>query len=99
MGKRLVTAVPATLLLLYSISAGGNEGSAAAVLEVRGMVCGSCAKAVEQGLGRQGGVTGAVVDLAANRVTVTYDPRSMTPEKLVKLMRGLGYEAKPVKRH
>lgn len=96
MGKRLVTAVLATLL--YAFSAGGNEGRATAVLEVRGMVCGSCAKAVEQGLGRQSGVKRAIADLNANRVTVTYDPRSTTTEKLIKLMRSLGYQAKPATR-
>lgn len=95
MGKRLVTAALATFL--FSLSAGANEGSASAVFEVRGMVCSSCAQAVEQGLGRQDGVKKAGVDLAGNRVTVTYDPRFTSPERLVRVMRGLGYEAKPVR--
>ena len=49
-------------------------GATEAILPIEGMTCASCVRRVEKGLEKVPGVTGASVNLATERATVTYDP-------------------------
>ena len=61
-------------------------------LGVQGMTCASCVGRVERGLNKVPGVEGAVVNLATERATVTYDPAQTTPQALLDRVRDVGYE-------
>ena len=61
-------------------------------LGVQGMTCASCVGRVERGLTRMEGVETAVVNLATERATVTYDPATTSPQRLLDKVRDVGYE-------
>ncbi len=65
-------------------------------LEVAGMTCGSCATRVQRALGRQAGVSEALVNYATARATVAFDPAAGTVEELVAAVQRAGYDAQPV---
>ncbi len=71
-------------------------------LQVGGMSCGGCAGMVEAGLTEIEGVKTATVDWKSGHVKVEYDPKKLTPEKLVRVFneRNPGFRAevrKPAK--
>ena len=61
-------------------------------LGVRGMTCANCVGRVERGLKNVGGVNDAVVNLATERATVSYDPELTTPLALLERVKDTGYE-------
>ncbi|HEY8565462.1 MAG TPA: heavy metal translocating P-type ATPase [Beijerinckiaceae bacterium] len=64
-------------------------------LAVRGMTCASCAERVEKALARVPGVTGAEVNLAAERARVTGIDGLVSSDDLVRALEVAGYEASP----
>lgn len=63
------------------------------VIQVEGMSCSHCQRAVANALTARKGVSGAVVSLEGKTATVTYDPARVTPEELRAAIRDEGYEA------
>lgn len=59
-------------------------------LAVAGMHCGACADKVHAALIKVDGVTGARVDLAANKVEVSYDAKKTNLDKLIKAVADTG---------
>ncbi len=64
-----------------------------AALAVAGMTCASCVMRVEKKLKKVPGVRDAVVNLATERATITYDPHEANPETFVQAVTAAGYEA------
>jgi Cu+-exporting ATPase len=62
-------------------------------LTVRGMVCSSCAAAVEKTLSKMDGVIEAKVDLKKDMATVRYDERRVTPRQMSEALATAGYQA------
>lgn len=60
---------------------------------VQGMTCAACVARVERVLKRQPGVTAAVVNLATNKATITYEPGSADFDGIVNAIKAAGYEA------
>jgi P-type Cu+ transporter len=60
-------------------------------LPVEGMTCASCVLRVEKTLKKVPGVTGAVVNLATETATVTYDPSAATLQQLQSVVADSGY--------
>jgi len=60
-------------------------------LPVTGMTCASCSIRVEKGLKKVGGVESALVNLATEQATVTYDPQQVQPQQLVAAVEAAGY--------
>ncbi len=60
---------------------------------IKGIHCASCVYAIEKALKNVGGVNEAVVNLATNKATVTYDPQKVTNQHLMDVVAGAGYEA------
>jgi Cu+-exporting ATPase len=86
-----------------SESAAATSAGAAAVetleLPVEGMTCAACQAGVQRALRRAPGVRDANVHLMLKSATVTFDPATTTPEKLVEVIRDTGYESEvPVPR-
>lgn len=68
-----------------------GDSSARVDIGIHGMSCASCVSTVEGTLAAVPGVQNAVVNLAAERGTVRYDPNRVRPSALVKAIAGTGY--------
>ena len=64
-----------------------------ASLLVTGMSCASCAARIEKGLAKLPGVHGVVVNLAAEKAAVDFDPGEVGEERLIGEIERLGYGA------
>ena len=62
------------------------------VLNVKGMSCEHCVKAVKGAVGALPGVSGVAVDLGAGTVTVGYDPALISLDGVKAEIEDLGYE-------
>ena len=62
-------------------------------LKVDGMTCGGCVASVTRVLKASPGVSDAVVELAAKRATVTYDPAKTSVPALKSAIEDAGYAA------
>ncbi|HMM21494.1 MAG TPA: heavy metal translocating P-type ATPase [Selenomonadales bacterium] len=62
-------------------------------LKITGMSCSACAGRIEKGLGRLPGVYKAVVNFAAEKATVEYDPGEITVFQMQSVVENLGYAA------
>jgi len=62
-------------------------------LPLTGMSCASCANTIEKVLSKAPGVSTASVNFATKTATVRYDAAATSPEKLVKVVKGTGYDA------
>jgi copper chaperone CopZ len=58
-----------------------------------GMTCAACSSRVQRALERTDGVRDASVNLMTRNAAIAYDPRSVTPERLVEVIRDTGYDA------
>ncbi len=77
----------------------GSSVPAAAIPDARvdlpltGMTCASCANTIERALGKVPGVSKASVNFATKTATVRYDAAATSPQKLVGVVKGTGYDA------
>lgn len=62
-------------------------------IPVSGMTCAACQSRVQRTLQKEPGVVDATVNLMMNNATVTYDPASVRPERLLEAIRDTGYGA------
>ncbi len=62
-------------------------------IQVQGMTCAACSGRIQRALERTPGVSAASVNLMTGAATVTYDPTSLTPDRLVATIRDTGYGA------
>ncbi|MHB8918438.1 MAG: heavy-metal-associated domain-containing protein [Desulfocucumaceae bacterium] len=60
-------------------------------LKVEGMSCNHCKMAVEKALKNLPGVSGVSVDLSGGKVKITYDPGSVSHEKIAGAIDQAGY--------
>ena len=62
------------------------------ILQVKGMSCGHCVKAVEGSLGELNGVQSVIVTLETGEVKVQYDSAMVTLEKIKETIDEQGYD-------
>ncbi|AEI37255.1 MAG: copper ion binding protein [Zymomonas mobilis subsp. pomaceae] len=62
------------------------------IIQVDGMHCEHCVKAIENGLGQLDGITEVKVSLKNKAVTVDYSAEKITEEAIRKEIEDLGYE-------
>ena len=62
-------------------------------IPVTGMHCASCQSRVQSALQKTEGVSEASVNLLLNSATVSYDEKTVAPEKLIETIKGTGYSA------
>jgi P-type Cu+ transporter len=72
---------------------GGSERRELITIPVTGMTCASCVARVEKALSKTEGVSEASVNFAAEKVTVAYDPDSVSAEELIRVIEDVGYGA------
>lgn len=70
-------------------------GAAPTLMQVSGMWCASCARAVQKILCRQPGVVDASVSFASGVAVVHHDPAVTSPARLREAITALGYPASP----
>ena len=73
-----------------------SPASAPVSLAIEGMTCASCALRIEKGLKKLPGVSEANVNLATEQATVTYDPKLVALDDLLKKVSAVGYSATPL---
>jgi len=61
------------------------------ILPITGMTCANCAMNITRGLKKLSGVNDANVNFAAERASVTFDPRSASPSDLIRQVEKLGF--------
>ena len=71
----------------------GTQRENELTIPVQGMTCAACSARVQRTLERTPGVSAANVNLMTGSATVSYDPASTTPERLVEAIRDTGYGA------
>lgn len=64
------------------------------VIQVEGMVCGSCEKAIEKTVKKQPGIISVKADFANEKVTVDFDPNMSSREKIIQVIEGLNFNVK-----
>lgn len=62
------------------------------VLNVWGMECGHCKAAVQKALSETEGIHDVSIHLPSGRTTVTYDPAVINPDKMIEVVKSVGYE-------
>ncbi|MCL6521967.1 MAG: heavy metal translocating P-type ATPase [Firmicutes bacterium] len=65
-------------------------------LEIEGMTCSTCVRTNEEALRSLPGIVDARVNLASNTAYVEYSPSAVSPEEMVRAIREVGYDARPV---
>lgn len=60
-------------------------------LLITGMTCAACASRIQKKVGAMEGVADASVNLATEKLTVTYDPERVTYDSIVQTVESLGY--------
>ncbi len=61
-------------------------------LPITGMTCANCANTIERVLRKTPGVTGATVNLAGERASVTFDPAQVSASQIIERVRAAGYD-------
>jgi len=61
-------------------------------LPIKGMTCTSCAQSIEKNLKKKKGVHSAHVNLATEKVAISYDPIQITLEKIAEAIEETGYQ-------
>jgi P-type Cu+ transporter len=75
-------------------AADGDRATKEALLTVRGMFCSSCSGSVEQELRKLDGVVEVKVDTRKDAVLIKYYEKKVTPEKMMEMLRKVGYPAR-----
>ncbi|MFN8648365.1 heavy metal translocating P-type ATPase [Streptococcus sp.] len=63
--------------------------------DIEGMTCATCALTVEKAVGKLAGVEEASVNLATEKLTVSYDAQNLYPSQIVEAVTKAGYQALP----
>ena len=62
------------------------------IFKVLGMSCQHCVSSVTKGLAALNGVTDVAVSLSNKTVTVTFDAKTITTDRITKTIEDLGYD-------
>jgi len=74
--------------------AGYEVPEATVELQIEGMTCASCVRAVEKALANLTGVLSADVNFAASKALVRYVPGAIGPQEMIRAVEDAGYEAR-----
>ncbi len=65
-------------------------------LNITGMTCASCVNTIETALNKKYGITESVVNLATEKARITFDPKFITEDQIIKTINSVGYSAKKI---
>lgn len=103
MKRLLVTKILAVLILLLSLGglgratqalvAEGKTTTVTSLFKVEGMTCGGCEAGVRMKVKKLDGVEKVEASYEKKRARITYDPKIVTPARIIKAIEELGYSA------
>ncbi|HHW88412.1 MAG TPA: copper-translocating P-type ATPase [Chloroflexi bacterium] len=70
-----------------------NAQTKTLIIPIVGMHCANCANTVSRSLKRMPGVDAANVSYANERAVITYDPKRVTPDQMIEMIKSIGYGA------
>jgi len=76
------------------IAAEGKTASATSLFHVEGMTCGGCEAGVHLKVEKLEGVKNVEASYEKKQARVTYDPKIVTPERIIRAIQELGYSAR-----
>ncbi|MGH9362334.1 MAG: heavy-metal-associated domain-containing protein [Thermoanaerobaculia bacterium] len=79
-----------------ALAAEGKTSLVTAVFKVEGMTCGGCETGVRVKVKKLDGVEEVEASYEKKRARVTYDPRVVTPKRIIEAIEELGYSAELV---
>ena len=85
--------IPAELLSADPGPVSASAATESATFAVGGMTCASCSAIIEKVLGKTAGIRSAVVNLATEKLNVTFDPTVIDIDGIVSAVSGIGYTA------
>jgi len=94
-----VITVALTAFPYYSsrlIAAEGQTASVTSLFQVEGMTCGGCEAGVHLQVKKLDGVKTVEASYEKKQARVTYDPKIVTPERIIQAIQELGYSARIV---
>ncbi len=94
MGRLVAVVMLLLCMIAPAMAAEVNRPVRETTITVSGMLCSSCAKAVEQALVRLSGVVEAKGEVSDDRVRVKYDASRVSPQRMVEAIRQAGYRAR-----
>ncbi|MRR56295.1 MAG: copper chaperone [Deltaproteobacteria bacterium] len=84
-----------TVLVVFALRVGsGITADSVAVLQTKGMTCGSCSSKISKALESLSGVAITEVDANGGWVIVGYDTKTVKPDALAKKVTGAGFASK-----
>ncbi|MCX6296337.1 MAG: heavy metal-associated domain-containing protein [Bacteroidetes bacterium] len=84
------------ILVLFTKSAIAQNVSA--VIKIKtSAICGMCKKTIEKHLANEKGISKSSLDVDSKILTVNYDPKKTTPEKIRLAVSKSGYDADDIK--
>ena len=86
------------LLLGMVLLASGSKAQSDTLIIQTSSVCGTCKKTIERDLSFEKGVKSSSLDVETSKLTVIYDSKKTTPEKIRTQISKIGYDADDVKR-
>lgn len=82
-------------LLPFPVGIGAQDAAARKiVLVVEHMACPACGLTIQAALRKEAGVVGSRVDAKTETVSVDYDPRRTTPERIARAVTESGFPAR-----
>ena len=103
MKKLLATGAPAAMILLLAwvvagwaprvLAAEEKAATVTSLFRVEGMTCGGCEAGVRMKVKKLAGVEKVEASYETKRARVSYDPKIVTPQRIIAAIKDLGYSA------
>ena len=94
--KAIKIAVVAAIMILFTTTVNA-QGKTSEVKIKTSSVCGMCKKTIEKALSHEAGVKKSSLNIETKVVTVNYDPKATSPDKIRSAISNAGYDADGVK--
>lgn len=92
--KTILCASILAMLVLFSTIAKGQDDPKIAEIKIKtSAVCGMCKETIESNLVFEKGIKKSSLDVKTSTLTVIYNPKKITPEKIRLAVSKLGYDA------
>ncbi len=96
MGTKKITSALFITLFAFAFSAKAQNAKKAELKVKTSAVCEMCKTTIEKELAFAKGVKRSAVDVPSKIVTITYNPKKTTPEKIRQAIANAGYDADDV---
>jgi len=96
--KAIKATVIAVIMVLFTITVNAQTKATPTEVKIKtSAVCGMCKHTIEKALSKETGIQKSTLDVKTSVVTVQYDPKTTTPDKIRTAISKAGYDADAVK--